>query len=86
VFNPSSKEGVCDICGGELYQRSDDTPEAVERRLTIYFEQTEPLLERWRARGIVHDIDGNQPIEKVTDDIINSMASAVGLPAEEHAS
>lgn len=86
VFNPPSKNGVCDICGGELYQRSDDTPEAVERRLTIYFEQTEPLLERWRPRGIVHDIDGNQSIEKVTGDIITSMANALCSSAKEHAS
>ena len=86
VFNPPSKDGVCDICGGDLYQRSDDTPEAVERRLTIYFAQTEPLLERWRPRGIVHDIDGNQPIEKVTIDIIESMANALGSPTKEHAS
>lgn len=86
AFNPPSKEGVCDVCGGELYQRADDTPEAVERRLTIYFEQTEPLLERWRPRGIVHDIDGNQPIEQVTSDIIESTANALGAPTKEHAS
>jgi adenylate kinase len=86
VFNPPSKDGVCDTCGGELYQRSDDTPEAVERRLTIYFEQTEPLLERWRSRGIVHDIDGNQSIEQVTRDIIDSTANVLGSPTKEHAS
>ena len=86
VFNPPSKDGVCDTCGGELYQRSDDTPEAVERRLSIYFEQTEPLLERWRERGIVHDIDGNQSIENVTNDIIGSMANALDATAREHAS
>ncbi len=73
VFNPPSTENECDDCGGELYQRSDDTPEAVERRLNIYYQQTEPLLERWRPRGIVHDISGDQPIEKVTSDIMESL-------------
>lgn len=76
VFNPPANESVCDVCGGELYQRSDDTPEAVERRLSIYFEQTEPLLERWRPRGIVHDIDGNQSIEDVAHDIVESLDAA----------
>lgn len=69
-FNPPRQEGVCDACGGELYVRSDDTEEAVSRRLEIYFEQTEPLLDRWRARGIVHDVDGNQEIDSVADTII----------------
>jgi adenylate kinase len=64
-FNPPAVAGVCDFCGGELYTRSDDTEEAVGRRLAIYFEQTEPLLDRWRKRGLVHEIDGDQGIEQV---------------------
>lgn len=79
TFNPPAVEGVCDACGGELYQRSDDTPEAVERRLTIYFEQTEPLLDDWRPRGIVLEIDGNQSIEAVTHDIVDSLAARLGV-------
>ena len=79
VFNPPAVDGVCDACGGELYQRSDDTPEAVERRLAIYFDQTEPLLDDWRPKGIVLEIDGNQPIEKVTDDIVGSLAERLGV-------
>jgi adenylate kinase len=86
VFNPPADDNVCDACGGELYQRSDDTPEAVERRLSIYFEQTEPLLERWRPRGIVHDINGDQPIEAVAHDIIDSLAGAVDSTTAERAS
>lgn len=73
VFSPPETDGVCDACGGELYQRADDTPEAVERRLTIYYEQTEPLLDAWRPTGIVHEIDGNQEIEQVTDEIVASL-------------
>jgi len=53
----------------KLEGRSDDTPEALERRLQIYFEQTRPLVDRWRDRGIVFDIDGNQSIDDVAADI-----------------
>ena len=74
VFNPPSVPGRCDACGGELYQRSDDTPEAVERRLNIYFEQTEPLLDLWRERRLVRRIDGNQAVERVTEDILEALA------------
>jgi len=74
-FNPPQQDGVCDVCGGELYVRSDDTEAAVERRLTIYFEQTEPLLARWRDRGIVRDVDGNQQIDEVTAEIIAALTS-----------
>lgn len=86
LFNPPSVDGVCDACGGELYQRSDDTPEAVQRRLTIYFEQTKPLLDRWRPRGIVHDINGDQPIDNVSSDIIRSIAGEGGTPVGNAAS
>lgn len=77
-FNPPSTPGVCDVCGGELYQRSDDTPDAVERRLNIYYEQTEPLLDMWRPDGIVHEIDGNQAIDAVAEDIINALQAPSG--------
>jgi adenylate kinase len=73
VFNPPEQANTCDVCGGELYQRSDDTPDAVERRLAIYFEQTEPLLDAWRPKGLVHEIDGNQSIDQVASDIIASL-------------
>ena len=75
VFNPPSVKNVCDVCGGELYQRSYDTPEAVQRRLDIYFEQTEPLLDTWRPLGIVLEIDGDQDIKAVTNDIIASLST-----------
>ncbi|HYI15957.1 MAG TPA: adenylate kinase, partial [Thermomicrobiales bacterium] len=72
-FNPPQREGICDVCGGELYIRSDDTEDAVARRLEIYFEQTEPLLNRWRERGIVREVDGNQEIDVVTDAILAAL-------------
>ena len=75
LFNPPAKEGVCDVCGGELYVRSDDTEEAVARRLEIYFEQTEPLLKGWHERGLVREVDGNQEIDAVTDAIITTLTA-----------
>ena len=69
-FNPPAQPGVCDACGGELYQRSDDTEDAVARRLAIYFEQTEPLLDFWRPRGIVLEIDGDRSVVPVSESIL----------------
>lgn len=77
-FNPPRVAGVCDQDGGELYVRSDDTEEAVARRLDIYFAQTEPLLERWRARGLVLDIGGDQPIDVVTAAISTALEPVLG--------
>jgi adenylate kinase len=78
LFNPPAVDGVCDHCGGELYTRSDDTEEAVTRRLEIYFAQTEPLLERWRGRGLVRDVDGDQDIEAVTSEIAAALRPVYG--------
>lgn len=75
-FNPPKVDGVCDLDGGELYVRSDDTEDAVARRLDIYFEQTEPLLARWRERNLVLDIDGDQAIDHVTEAIAAALAPA----------
>ncbi|MDI3339766.1 MAG: adenylate kinase [Sphaerobacter sp.] len=77
LFNPPKQAGVCDVCGGQLYQRSDDTPEAVERRLAIYYEQTEPVLRHYTEAGLRIDIDGNQPIEAVTEAILAALRPRV---------
>lgn len=76
-FNPPAKPDTCDQCGGELYQRSDDTPEAVEKRLEIYYEQTQPILEHYREQGVLLEIDGNREIDAVTRDILNSLKDRV---------
>ena len=73
VFNPPKVPGVCDVCGGELIQRADDTPEAVEKRLDLYFSQTAPLLDYYRERGLLATVDGNRPIEVVTEEIITAV-------------
>lgn len=65
-FNPPKQPGVCDKDGGELYQREDDQPETVRARLRVYHEQTSPLIAYYRERGLLAEIDGDQPIDVVT--------------------
>jgi adenylate kinase len=69
LFNPPAREGVCDKCSGELYQRSDDTEEKVGTRLDEYLNKTAPLLEYYRKQGLLEEIDGEQSIEEVTSAI-----------------
>jgi len=69
LFNPPKQEGVCSKCGGELYQRSDDTEEKVGTRLDEYLSKTEPLLRYYRDQGLLREIDGEQEIDEVTAQI-----------------
>jgi adenylate kinase len=69
-FKKPAQEGVCDVCGGELYQRQDDTHESVERRLEIYETKTKPLLDYYADKGILYNINGMQTFDKVTSDIM----------------
>lgn len=69
MFNPPKQEGVCDKCGGELYQRSDDTEEKVGTRLDEYTSKTAPLLEYYGNKGLLRDVDGEKDIDAVTADI-----------------
>jgi adenylate kinase len=69
-FNPPAQPGVCDFDGSELYQRDDDKPETVERRIKVYFEQTSPLIEYYRSRGLLVEIDGTLPIDEVTQQML----------------
>jgi len=69
LFNPPKQEGVCDKCGGELYQRSDDTEEKVGTRLDEYLSKTEPLLRYYRDQGLLREVNGEQEIDAVTAQI-----------------
>ena len=69
-YNPPKKPGVCDLDGSELYQRDDDKAETVTRRIQVYFAQTAPLIAYYRERGLLSEIDGAQPIEQVTADLL----------------
>ncbi len=69
VFNPPTKDGVCDRCGGELYQRADDNAETVQNRLEVNQKQTKPLLDFYEGKGYLRNINGQQDIRKVFDDL-----------------
>jgi len=73
-FNPPRQPGVCDLDGGELYQRYDDQPETVRNRLRVYWEQTSPLIDYYRERGVLVEINGNQSIEAVGADLCTAVS------------
>ena len=66
---PPKKEGVCDLCGGEVYQRADDTEETVKARLNVYHDQTSPLIEYYTKSGHNAVIDGNRDVDAVFENI-----------------
>lgn len=72
-FNPPAVPGVCDRCGGELYQRSDDTEETVRERLDVYARQTAPVLKYYQERGLLKEINGELGIEEVWREIQNAL-------------
>ncbi|OGO15838.1 MAG: adenylate kinase [Chloroflexi bacterium RBG_13_68_17] len=69
-FDPPQRPGVCDVDGSELYKRSDDSEETVTYRIQVYLEQTAPLVTHYRRKGVVIEVDGEQPIEKVTEAVL----------------
>lgn len=69
MFNPPQKEEVCDQCGGELYQRSDDTEATVANRLDVYEAQTAPLIDYYERKGILKNVDGSREIGQVLVEI-----------------
>ncbi|GAA3842131.1 adenylate kinase [Sphaerisporangium flaviroseum] len=66
VFDPASKEGVCDACGGELFQRDDDREDTIRHRLEVYQEQTSPLISFYADEGILQGVDATGPVEEIT--------------------
>ena len=74
-FNPTKAENTCDNCGGELYQRADDTAETMKNRLSVYDASTRPLIEYYKKAGKYTEIDGRQPIDKVTADLVKVLSS-----------
>ena len=74
---PSQKEGICDKCGGELYQRKDDTVESLKVRLEEYRTSTMPVLEYYRKQGLVSVIDASQSIEDVWNDTRKALEAEV---------
>ncbi len=69
-FTPPKKDGVCDKCGGELYQRDDDKEETIRKRLEVYEAQTAPVADYYRKKGILRSVPGTGDIEEIFDKIL----------------
>lgn len=74
--NPPRVPGVCDACGGPLYQREDDRPEVVKERISVYLRDTAPVVDYYRERGILREIDGNRDIGVVAEEIETAISQA----------
>ncbi|MBR1571704.1 MAG: adenylate kinase [Lachnospiraceae bacterium] len=75
VAIPPKKEGICDICGAELVLRDDDKPETVQKRLDVYHEQTQPLIEYYDKQGILKTVDGTMQMEDVFAGIVEILGA-----------
>ena len=75
VSIPPKKEGICDTCGKELVLRDDDKPETVKKRLDVYHDQTQPLIDYYQKQGILKSVNGTQPMEKVFKDITDILGA-----------
>lgn len=75
VFNPPKAEGVCDTCGNPLVLRDDDKPETVKNRLSVYHDQTQPLIDYYKAAGALREVDGTQDMGKVFTDIVEILGA-----------
>ncbi len=74
VYNPTKEEGICDKCGKELILRDDDKPETVTKRLNVYHEQTQPLIEYYTKQGALVEVDGTMNM----DDVFNAIVKILG--------
>jgi adenylate kinase len=73
IFDKPKKEGICDHCGGEVYTRDDDKPEAVQKRLEVYRAQTAPLIEFYRGKGLLVDVDARPGVDQVVENFKHSL-------------
>ena len=76
-YNPPQEPGICDYDGSELYQREDDKPETVKRRIRVYMEQTQPLIDYYQEKNVMIEVDGDQSIEEVTTDLVSALKEVV---------
>jgi adenylate kinase len=75
VYAPTKVEGICDTCGAELILRDDDKPETVQKRLGVYHEQTQPLIDYYNGKGILKEVDGTMDMEAVFQAIIEILGA-----------
>ncbi|MEU3187257.1 adenylate kinase [Streptomyces sp. NPDC006923] len=76
TYSPPEQEGVCDTCGGELYQRDDDSEETVRTRLEVYHTQTEPIIDHYKAQGLVVTISALGKVTEVTERAMEALQQA----------
>lgn len=72
-YNPPKTPGICDLDGTRLIQRDDDKPETVERRIRVYMDQTSPLIEYYRQKGLLVEVDGTRSIDDVSKEILQAI-------------
>jgi adenylate kinase len=82
---PSQQEGVCDICSGDLIRRDDESPEVIRTRLVVYEEQTRPLLDFYRRRELLREIDGTIGVDNVVREIERIVEPAPAARQEQRA-
>ena len=75
VYAPTKKEGICDTCGGELILRDDDKPETVQKRLNVFHDQTQPLIDYYTEAGILKTVDGTVDIDDVFQSIVDILGA-----------
>lgn len=75
VSIPTKQEGICDRCGNQVVLRDDDQPETVKKRLNVYHEQTQPLIDYYQKQGILKSVDGTQPMESVFGAIVEILGA-----------
>lgn len=75
TYAPSKKEGVCDSCGSELVLRDDDKPETVQKRLGVYHQQTQPLIEYYTKKNILKSVDGTKDMEEVFQSVVSILGA-----------
>ncbi len=78
LFKPPETEGTCDECGGDLYQRDDDKPEVIRDRFETFLDETAPLIDFYREKGLLEEIDGEQKPEEVYKEIKNAFGQGTG--------
>ena len=77
LFNAPKVDGVCDVCGGGLYQRPDDTPETHKRRIDVYMEQTRPVIDYYRQAGVLVEVDGEPDVDTVYRALLAAIRGAM---------
>lgn len=81
-YDPTTVAGICDACGGQLFQRDDDQPETIRRRLEVYDEQTEPLIGYYDERGLLISLNASGPVEEITERAIAALTTVQSQRAE----